>query len=87
METFVFGVLMMSQMGKFVNVVVKRSPHIVNNVAQQIVFVMKPTRLVLREKSYQGIQNVMGNGAVGLVSSKSQFYKVALYLGLNETCI
>ena len=56
-ETFV---LMMIK-GKFVNVVVKRSPHINNNVAQQIVFVMKPTRLVLKEKSYQGMKNVMGN--------------------------
>ena len=55
-ETFVLMI------GKFVTVVVKKSPGIMkNNVAQQIVFVMKPTRLVLKEKSYQGMQNVMGN--------------------------
>ena len=54
-ETFVLSI------GKFVNVVVKRSPQMMNNVAQQIVFVMKPTRLVLKEKSYQGMKNVMGN--------------------------
>ena len=46
--------------GKFVNVVVKISPQSTNNVAQ-IVVVIKPTRLVLKEKSYQGMQNVMGN--------------------------
>ena len=54
-ETFVL------RLGKFVNVVVKASPHIDNNVAQQIMIVMKPTRLVLKEKSYQGGKNVMGN--------------------------
>ena len=48
-------------MGKFVNVVVKISPHIKNNVAQQIVIVMKPKRLVLKEKSYHTMQNVMDN--------------------------
>ena len=45
---------------KFVNVVVKESPQSTNNVAQ-IVVVIKPTRLVLKEKSYQGMQNVMDN--------------------------
>ena len=57
-ETFV---LIISIKGKFVNVVVKTSPHMNNNVAQQIMIVMKPTRLVLKEKSYQGMKNVMGN--------------------------
>ena len=54
METFVLRV------GKFVNVEVKISPHGRKNVAQ-ISIVMKPKRLVLKEKSYHGMQNVMAN--------------------------
>ena len=53
-ETFVLRI-------GFVIVVVTKSTHMNNNVAQQIMIVMKPTRLVLKEKSYQGMQNVMGN--------------------------
>ena len=47
-------------LGMFVNVVVETSPQVENNVAQ-IVIVMKPNRLVLKEKSYHTMQNVMDN--------------------------
>ena len=74
-ETFVLEVLMITDMGKFVNVVMKQSPHgeKMNNVAQQIEAVedlehQKDLEIekeqmcpVLKEKSYQGMQNVMGN--------------------------
>ena len=57
-ETFV----LMRKKGKFVNVVVTKSPHWrkTNNVAQKVI-VMKPKRVVLKKKSYQGMQNVMGS--------------------------
>ena len=55
-ETFVLG------KGTFANVVMKKSPHflIINNVAQ-IVLVIKPffKGPVFKEKSYQGVKNVM----------------------------
>ena len=74
-ETFVLEVLMITDMGKFVNVVMKQSPHgeKMNNVAQQIEAVedlehQKDLEIekeqmcpVLKEKSYQGMQDVMGN--------------------------
>ena len=41
----------------------------------------------MNSKVLIGILKEWMEGAVGLISSKSQFYKVALYLGLNETCI
>ena len=53
-ETFVLSTL------KFVIVVVKTLPITITYVAQ-IVIVMKPKGLALKEKSYKGMKDVMGN--------------------------
>ena len=65
-ETFVLRQWVDTESGMLVNVVVKESPQAqsFNNVAQQIVIVIKSEEivcLVLKEKSYQDMQNVMDN--------------------------
>ena len=82
-ETFVLRV------GKFVNVVVKRSPQVMNNVAQQIMLVMKPTRLVLREKSYQVMKNVMGNvlKELDMFIQPVQIVQDAVNIIIQITCV
>ena len=59
-ETFVLSTL------KFVIVVVKTLPIVITYVAQ-IVIVMKPKRLALKEKSYEGMKDVMGNVLIDLI--------------------
>ena len=63
-ETFVLRQWVDTESGMLVNVVVKESPQSFNNVAQQIVIVIKSEEIVcpvLKEKSYQDTQNVMDN--------------------------